>query len=220
MIKAIIFDFDGVILESVDIKKEAFIKLYSTYGKDVVQKVHNHHIENGGMSRYDKIKHYHKNFIGIDPTQTELIRFTKKFSEIVFEKVINAPYVNGALEFIQDNYKKYSLFISTATPTDEINLILKAKKISDYFIGVYGSPDIKKKHIIKIGRKFNFDLNEMIMFGDSTSDLIAAKDCSIQFVLRMYKNNVTLFKEYGGHIISDFTEREKLNLILDDLRIV
>ena len=37
--KAIIFDFDGVILDSVDVKTEAFKQLYTTYGIDVVEKV-------------------------------------------------------------------------------------------------------------------------------------------------------------------------------------
>ena len=53
----IIFDFDGVITDSVNIKKEAFAELYSKYGSRIQKKVVNHHLEHGGISRFDKIKY-------------------------------------------------------------------------------------------------------------------------------------------------------------------
>ena len=64
MVKAIIFDFDGVILESLEIKTNAFKKLYKSYGTDIVDKVAIHHLENGGVSRYEKFKIYHNQFLG------------------------------------------------------------------------------------------------------------------------------------------------------------
>ena len=59
MIKGIIFDFDGVIAESVHIKSSAFSDLYKSYGEDIVKRVVKHHEANGGMSRYKKIRYYH-----------------------------------------------------------------------------------------------------------------------------------------------------------------
>ena len=56
MIKTIIFDFDGVILESLDVKTEAFKKLYQPYGPSISNKVVENHLENEGISRYEKIK--------------------------------------------------------------------------------------------------------------------------------------------------------------------
>ena len=62
MIKGIIFDFDGVIVESVNIKTIAFKKIYKKYGNEIVNKVVDHHLSNGGMSRFEKFNYYHKNF--------------------------------------------------------------------------------------------------------------------------------------------------------------
>ena len=67
MIKTIIFDFDGVILESIDVKTEAFKKLYQPYGSNISNKVVKNHLANGGISRYEKIKIYHKQ---LQPTIT------------------------------------------------------------------------------------------------------------------------------------------------------
>ena len=55
-IKAIIFDFDGVIVESMDIKTQAFAHLFRKCSEDIIKKVIQLHLDNGGMSRYEKFK--------------------------------------------------------------------------------------------------------------------------------------------------------------------
>ena len=57
MIRAIIFDFDGVIVDSVDVKGLAFAEIYSKYGGGIAEKVLSHHRSNGGMSRKVKFKY-------------------------------------------------------------------------------------------------------------------------------------------------------------------
>ena len=56
MLKGIIFDFDGVIAESVHIKSSGFSDLYKPYGTEIVKRVVKHHAANGGMSRFKKIR--------------------------------------------------------------------------------------------------------------------------------------------------------------------
>ena len=143
MIKTIIFDFDGVIAESVQVKTNAFIDMYRPHGQDVVQKVFKHNIEHGGVSRFDKFKKYHKEFLGIDLAEQEVEDMAKRFSNLVVDKVISVPYVKGAYEFISKKYKSYDLFISSATPNDEILKIVKARGLLKFFKGVYGSPEKK-----------------------------------------------------------------------------
>ena len=63
----IFWDFDGVIKESVSVKTDAYVELFSLYGSDICKQVRKHHLANGGMSRYDKIPLYLKNiFIHLD----------------------------------------------------------------------------------------------------------------------------------------------------------
>ena len=62
MIEGVIFDFDGTIVDSVNIKTNAFAKIYEPFGKNIVKKVIKHHNENGGLSRFEKFKHYHKKY--------------------------------------------------------------------------------------------------------------------------------------------------------------
>ena len=58
-IKAIIFDYDGVIAESVNVKTEAFAEMYKPYGESILKKVVSHHEANGGISRFEKFRIYH-----------------------------------------------------------------------------------------------------------------------------------------------------------------
>ena len=184
--KAIIFDFDGVIAESVNVKTEAFSKIYSEYGEDIVKKVIAHHMSHGGISRYEKFKYYHKEFLGIKLNKDDLIILSNKFSELVVNDVIDAPYVPGALNFIKNNYKKYKLFISTGTPQDEMIVILKKKNIDMYFQSVYGSPELKTNHVKDIMMNMDYKKEEIIFIGDADTDVKAAKQNDIPIILRTH----------------------------------
>ena len=54
-VDAIFFDFDGVILESVEVKGWAFGRLFENHPEHVDEIVAFHHA-NGGMSRFDKFR--------------------------------------------------------------------------------------------------------------------------------------------------------------------
>ena len=56
MISIIILDFDGVILESVSVKTEAFRTLFS-FAPEYVEEIVKFHKDNGGMSRFDKFRY-------------------------------------------------------------------------------------------------------------------------------------------------------------------
>ena len=195
MIKSIIFDFDGVIAESVQVKTDAFTEIYRPYGQDVVRKVVEHHKVHGGVSRFEKFKLYHKEFLGIDLTEQEIKEIAKKFSNLVVDKVISAPYVKGAYEFISKQYKVFDLFVSSATPRDEILKIVKARGLLKFFKGVYGSPEKKDEHVHKIMNRNNYNKSELVFVGDASSDRDAARVNNIGFIARIESNESCLLDE-------------------------
>lgn len=184
-IKAIIFDFDGVIAESVNVKTEAFAEIYKPYGDDVVRKVVEHHLANGGVSRFEKFKIYHNNYLGKSISDDEIQKLAKEFSNLVLTKVVESPYVKGAYEFISGNYKKYDLFISSGTPQNEIREIAKRRNIAKYFKGIFGSPLLKSKHTQKIMKENDYLNNEVVFVGDAPSDRKAALNNDIFFIARV-----------------------------------
>ena len=214
MIKAIIFDFDGVISESVNIKTNAFSEIYSDYGDEVVNKVVSHHLENGGISRYEKFKFYHEKFLGITLDDIELIKLSNQFSNIILSKVLNAPYVPGAIEFIDTNYKLFDFFISTGTPEDEIIEILNRKEINHYFKSAYGSPVEKTAHVKKIISRNGYNTNEVLFIGDSDTDILAAKNNDIPIIFR-YHTNTKITSNYNKLIkVNDLKKIHKILLTI------
>ena len=204
MLKGIIFDFDGVIAESVQVKTDAFASVYEQYGDNIVKKVIEHHEANGGMSRFEKIKLYHESFLNKAITNEEIEDLANQFSKLVVRKVIDSPYVPGVFKYIQKCYEKYNLFISTGTPTDEMYQILGGREISKYFVEVYGSPDEKSTHISKIMSKYNYYPDELIFYGDANTDIDAAERANIPFVLIKNSFNEKLVEKFKGEIINNF----------------
>jgi phosphoglycolate phosphatase-like HAD superfamily hydrolase len=184
MIRAIIFDYDGVIAESVHVKTDAFAELYSSYGTEIVQKVVDHHEAHGGISRFEKFKIYHESFLGIKLDDKGVARLAQQFSELVLTKVIESPYIAGAYEFLKNNHTNFDLFISTGTPEDEIKTILKEKNIFHYFKGIYGSPSSKVSHIQAIMGKYPYEKSEYVFIGDALTDRDAARTVGIEFIGR------------------------------------
>lgn len=205
-LRAIIFDFDGVILDSNDVKTGAFYQMYIQYGESVAKKVVEHHKKNGGISRFEKFKIYHKKFLNIDISQSMLDDLCQKYSEFVVKGVLNSKYVPGSLEFLKSNFKKYNFFISTGTPDSEIIHILEKLNISKYFKDVYGSPSSKDFHVKKILSKYNFQCDEVIFVGDALSDLNAATKNNITFIGRITMNNELLNQKY---LIKNFINFDK-----------
>ena len=113
----IFWDFDGVIKESVSVKTDAFVELFQSYGKDVCNKVKQHHIENGGMSRFNKIPLYLE-WSNIAPTNERVDDMCAKFSGIVKNKVINSAWVPGVERFLRSNIfccTRYAITINFKT---------------------------------------------------------------------------------------------------------
>ncbi len=213
MIKNIIFDFDGVICESVNIKTDAFYEMYLPYGKEIAKKVKEHHIANGGMPRYDKFKYYENEFLEKPLSDERMQKLSDEFSGLVKSKVIDAPFVEGALEFLKNDSHSYKCFIVSATPMKEMQEIAKAKKIDQYFEEIFGSPTNKREWGKYILDTYKIKSSETLFIGDAMSDYTAAKTHHLHFLLRAHNGNKDIFPETTKYV-HDLTQ---LNSIVESL---
>ena len=146
-INCIFFDFDGVLAESVNIKTEAFRKMYLSHGVEFSERVVKFHLQNGGVSRYEKVKIFNGEWLGESLTQERIDELANVFSELVVDGVVNAPEVPGALSFLESS-NEYQKYIITGTPTIEIKPILVQRKMDHFFVEAFGSPE-KKGHWVQ-----------------------------------------------------------------------
>ena len=190
--KNIIFDFDGVLAESVHIKTEAFYNLYKPFGREIADKVVLHHKANGGMSRFEKFPFYHKTYLDIELNDAGIEDLSNQFSKLVVKGVIDSDEVPGALWFLE-KYSEKNMWIVSATPTDEINQIVRQRNLSHFFIKVYGSPEEKAPIVERIICENDLIKKETVFFGDALSDYTAAIENDIKFYLRTTPENKALF---------------------------
>ena len=200
----IFWDFDGVIKESVPVKTDAFVELFQPYGKDVCNKVKQHHIENGGMSRFNKIPLYLE-WSNIAPTNERVDDMCAKFSGIVKNKVINSAWVPGVERFFRSNKGKCIFIMVSATPQDELKDICKSLKLDKFFSKFYGSPTTKSSSIKMSMQDYGVSPEVCLMIGDAQADIDAAKENNISFIFRRHQCNQKLIVDSSIEIIEDFT---------------
>ncbi len=180
---ALVFDFDGVIADSVEIKTWAFAELYRDYGEEVVEEVVTYHLNNGGVSRFDKFLFYQTKLLSLPIDTKTMETLNRKFSSLVINGVIGSPEIPGVEEFLNNCYVANKLsFINSATPTDEIKEIVSKRGMSKYFNNIYGSPVSKVSNLKDIISSYNLSPNEMVFFGDSLADYEAAETIGCDFV--------------------------------------
>jgi len=195
VIKTIIFDFDGVILDSNHLKEEAFAEIFNKFETSIINKIVKYHRNNLGVSRYNKFKFIYKNYLKKKIDNNILENLSFQFSKIVFNKIINADFIAGSYKFISKNINNYDLHISSATPLNELIRICRKKKINSYFKSINGYPQTKKEHIKFIIERNNLNTKEIVYIGDSINDLDAAKSFNINFILLGKKNNINGYKK-------------------------
>ena len=174
-------------MESSDIKTDAFSRLFEQFGSDIVNKVVKHHIKNGGVSRYKKIRYYYHEFLKKDLTDNELNKIADIFSGMVLDKIIVSPYVDGVIDYLESNYKKIDMYIISGIPQSELEIIVEKKKIGKYFKGLYGTDEfVTKTDVInRVISENNYDRKQTVYIGDSLSDYHDAKNADISFIGRV-----------------------------------
>lgn len=181
--EAIFFDWDGVITDSVNIKTDSYYDMFKDYGKEIQERVKAHHLQNGGMSRFEKFKIYYKEFLGIEIDEKRTLELSDCFSKLVKEKVSTAPLINGAVETIEKEFSKGTkLFIVSGTPTGEIQAIASAKGLDKYFIEICGSPKKKSRWVKELLEKYNLQAQNCLFIGDAMADYSAAMECGLEFL--------------------------------------
>jgi len=200
-IKAVIFDFDGVILESAEIKTEAFLELFDEYPEHQ-DAILNHHIEHQGITRYDKFRWIYKNLLNLEYNEKREKELGQKFSDLVYNKIMKADPVPGAIDLLEKLEGEVPTFVASGTPDEELNSIIKGRSLRMYFNEIYGSNRTKEEIIKLIQDKHGFKNSELLFIGDATSDYKAAKATDLHFVAR----NTPRMAEYWQKEVIDPVE--------------
>ena len=197
MIKTILWDFDGVILDSIRIKGDGFMELFQNHNIADVQILEQYHYANGGVSRFEKIKYFYNQILNKDISEDEILKLAGVFSNIIETKIFDKTnLIEDSLSFIKKNYLKYNFHIVSGAEHNELNSLCKHFIIDKYFISILGSPITKNTLVKNIISDYEYNNDQVIFIGDSKTDYVAAKKNKIIF----YGYNNTELKKFGNYI--------------------
>lgn len=181
-IDVVVFDCDGVLLDSVTIKTRTFGKLFEDLGPEAVEYVTDYHLRHGGVSRYAKFEHYYEKFHGRAVTAEESAALDKRFNELALAELLQTPFLPGVEEFLQAHNETWPLYVASGAPQYELEIILQKMKLSRYFKGIFGSPTPKAQLLADIVASEQAAPQRVLMIGDSGTDLEAAQAVGTRFV--------------------------------------
>ena len=206
MIKNILFDFDGVILDSMPVREYGFRKIFEEFSNDLVEQLLEYHNKNGGLSRYVKIRYFYEVLLNKDISDDEVNEFADKFSIIMKKGLIDKKYlIKETVKFLDDNYKNYNLHIVSGSDEKELRFLCRELDVDKYFISIYGSPIHKNDLVKNIFNKYNYKKYKTILIGDSINDYEASKVNGIDF----YGYNNLELKEFSKIYLENYKELDR-----------
>ena len=202
----IIFDFDGVIINSHKIKTKAFFLTFKSYGKTIANDSQKFHEKNIGKSRYYKFKFIFKKYLKKKIKKNEIKILDENYDNFTKNKIQKLKPSKHLLDFLKKNKNIFNFYISTGTPQKKIIEILKKIKLIKYFKKIYGGPKSKTSHISEIKK----NRLKTIFIGDSYEDFLASKKTKTLFVLKLNSENSRFRKKLNVKKINSFKNFEKI----------
>lgn len=183
MIGAVVFDFDGVIVESGDIKTEAFVELFA-HRPEHAEAIRAHHLANVGISRFEKFRWIYANLFHEPLSDEASAALGDRFSSLVLDKVIASPFVPGAIATLEALHGQFPLYVASGTPEPELLHIVATRGLAPYFEEVHGSPTKKADVLQAVARRHGLAPGDVLMVGDGESDYRAACAARTRFYAR------------------------------------
>ena len=206
-IKLVILDFDGVIVESNDIKDQALRKIFNRY-PDKFDELWQYHRTHVSLSRYAKFD-YLLEKIGQPGNLSLKNKLLADFSETTLKLMKSVSFVAGAKYFLQDMEDRLPLYLASVTPIEDLAIILDNLNIRSFFKEIYGCPPWNKMDAIRdILVREDASPQEAVLIGDSYGDQRAALETGIHFIGR--DSGLGFEEPLPAFIIPDLVDAAKL----------
>lgn len=182
--KTLVFDCDGVILNSNHQKTDAFYKAALPYGVEAAQAFREHHAANGGISRYIKFEYFLDVIVpeyapGVSgPNVSELL---ESYANLALEVLLTCEVAEGLLELRKRTANATWLIVSGSDEA-ELQHVFQQRKLDHLFDGgIFGSPDDKDTILQRELKKQNI-IQPALFLGDSKYDYQAAAKANLDFI--------------------------------------
>lgn len=204
-IKAVGFDFDGVVVDSNDIKEQAFLDIFKGEAPEHYDALVAFHEANPALSRSPTMRGCAKEVLGLEGEAAESLTeaWVALYTKLTRQRVTDCPYILGAKELIVELKKQYPILLASATPEGEVIKIVEARGITNLFDMIHGAPIDKTERMHEFMQKVDCGPEEFLYIGDSGSDWEAARKAGVHFIgIDQGKK----FPGFDGSVVKDHHE--------------
>jgi len=177
----LVFDCDGVVLDSNSLKTEAFYDVALRYGPEAAKALVNYHIEHGGVSRYKKFEYLLKSILGESGGDSDVKVLTDSYGECVYRRLLNCSVAENLIE-VRAMMADQAWMLVSGGDEAELKRIFGERKLASLFDkGIHGSPANKDAIFDRELRSGKLKL-PAVYIGDSRYDHEAASRAGLDFV--------------------------------------
>ena len=198
----LIFDCDGVVLDSNKVKTNAFYNAALPYGVEAAETLVDHHRKNGGISRYIKFEYFLQEIVGAEVEQASLNKLLDDYAREVREGLLSCEVSPGLDELRQSTQSRW-LIVSGGDQNELRDIFAQRNLAGNFNGGVFGSPD-KKEHILSRELSRGNIQFPALFIGDSKYDHQAADSVNMDFVFVHDWTEVKDWREYCEENELDF----------------
>lgn len=181
MLKAVIFDMDGVIIESEPLHRYAYYSMFKDVNIEVSDALYETFTGKSTMNVCKQVC----SLFNLKETPEYLVSLKRKHFDVIFNNCADFNLIEGVLDIIQDYYNNgLTLVLASSATMPSIERIFNRFDLNPYFKAKLSGADLKqsKPHpeiFINAVKASGFKNTECIVIEDSTNGIIAAKGAGV-----------------------------------------
>lgn len=204
----LVFDCDGVILDSNRIKSAAFRTVTAPFGAEASARFLDYHHRHGGISRNEKFAHFLDAIVTVAPADRERLLggLLRDYAAICARELLACPLIPGVAALLASIPPRVAAHVVTGGAQREVRAVFAARGLDRHFASILGSPTSKHDNMRLLAAAGALR-GRALYFGDAELDMQLAEEFGLEFV---FVHGVSDWPDGRAHCphrqIADFTE--------------